>query len=156
MWNLGYSVAASYANGEPHYVATINDDAIVPPGWLDAVTAAMEETGAAAGCSDPSGLLAEPLVHHRPGPVDLRFRLAGWAFVLRGDLGLRADEAMRIWYSDDDIAWQAATLGGVVLVPGYPVEHRHPNEQINARPELVEQTGRDRATFTAKWGQAPF
>jgi GT2 family glycosyltransferase len=152
LWNLGLELAASYANGDPYFVAVLNDDSVVPEGWLDAVVAAMEETGAAAGCSDPSGLLAEPLVHHQPGPVDLRFRLAGFAFVLRGDLGLRADERLAWWEGDTDLDWKARQAGGVVLVPFFPVEHRHPDEQTNARPELAVQAGRDRETFRKLWG----
>jgi GT2 family glycosyltransferase len=154
LWNLGLDLAASYADGDPFDVAVLNDDAVVPDGWLEIVAGMMRRRGAAAACSDPSGTLREPLVHTTPGPVDLRLRLAGWAFVLRGELGLRADESMAWWFADDDLAWRAAELGGVLLVPGLPVSHRHPNESTVG--VLAEQAGRDRVTFEAKWGRAPW
>jgi GT2 family glycosyltransferase len=156
LWNAGLQVAASYTNGEPHSVAVLNDDCVVPAGWFEAVDCAMRGFGAVAGSSDPHGQLGELLIHHQPGPVDLRWRLCGYAFVLAGEVGLRADESLAWFYGDDDLDWRARQAGGVVIVPGFPVEHRWPNAQTNARPELVAQTGRDRARFAAKWGRTPW
>jgi glycosyl transferase family 2 len=154
LWNVGLDLAASYADGEPYDVAVLNDDCIVPEGWLEAVAGPMRELGAAAGSSDQFGQLGEPLVHRRPGPVDLRWRLCGYAFVLRGETGLRADEELAWWYGDDALDWSARRLGGTVIVPFFPVEHRHPNGSTVGA--LAEQAGRDRATFIAKWGMTPW
>jgi GT2 family glycosyltransferase len=154
-WNLGAEVAASYAGGEPFDLAYVNDDAVVPDGWLEAVAAAMREHGGAAGCS-AGDLISAPLVHREPGPVDVWLRLAGHAFVLRGEVGLRADERFRWWFGDSDLDMKARLSGGTVIVPGYPVEHRHPNEQMMARPELMAQTRRDETAFREKWGSLPY
>jgi len=56
-WNLGLEMAQLLAKGAgaPQWnVAILNDDTIVPTGWMSAVTAAMRQESAAAACSgDP-------------------------------------------------------------------------------------------------------
>jgi GT2 family glycosyltransferase len=160
LWNLGIEAGSNLATPlRPEiewFVAVINDDCVVPPGWVDAVVSAMQATGSAAGCSDVHGVLTSP--YHKVNMLagDLSRRLCGFAFVLRGSSGLRFDESLQWWYSDDDMDWRAQQSGGVVIVPGFKVEHRWPNAQMNARPELSEQAGVDRATFVAKWGRQPW
>jgi hypothetical protein len=162
LWNLGLRACHDNYTGQrpagmnTWQIAVLNDDAIVPDGWMDACCDALAETGAAAACSDPYGILTEPLVHTEPGPVDLRTRLCGWAFVLRGETGLLADEDLRWWYGDDMLDWRARELGGTVVIPGYPVQHRYPNASTTASPALAAQAALDRETFIAKWGQAPW
>lgn len=155
LWNIGLELAASQVEpGEGYEVAVINDDAIVPEGWFDAVVKTMRECGAAAGCSDPDGRLTVPMLHLEAGPVGLQTRMCGWAHVHAGEKGLRYDENLKFWFGDDDMDWQAREAGGMVMIPGFPVVNQLPNGQMT--PELHHQAGLDRETFGRKWMRTPW
>jgi hypothetical protein len=104
---------------------------------------------------DQAGGRAE-ILHTQAAPVPLSQRITGYAFMLRGEAGLRADESLVWWAGDDDLGLQAQAAGGALLVPGIPVEHRAPDVQTNASPVLTAQAGRDMDTFVAKWGVRPW
>ncbi len=55
LWNLGIDTATLMAidDGPEFHIAILCDDTAVPAGWFDAVTGAMTQHGAAAGCSHP-------------------------------------------------------------------------------------------------------
>ena len=150
LWNIGLDLAAAQVEPDEEYeVAVINDDAIVPPGWFDAVVAVMRECGAAAGCSDPNSAIAYPMLHTEPGPVGLQTRMCGWAHIHAGEKGLRYDEDLKFWFGDDSMCWTARQNGGMVMIPGFPVANQFPNGQMT--PELHHQAGLDRETFGRKW-----
>lgn len=162
LWNIGLQLAANAAQAAAHGegfvewdVAVLNSDVLVPPHWVDALSFAMRSVGAVLAYPDQHGG-REQILHTKPEPIDLRQRITGYAYMLRGEIGLRLDESMAWWYSDDDLDWRARVTGGSLLVPGIPVEHRAPNISTHERPELLEQTGRDRATFARKWGRTPW
>ncbi len=155
-WNLGLTLIESRmtAQNVPQWnVVVLNDDVIVPPGWVLAVTTAMRETGAAAGCSGGSAVPWQVL-HTEPGPVGLVTRMKGFAFILAGEKGIRADEKLRWYFSDDHVDWMARRLGGMVMIPGMGVEHLHPNAQMTA--ELQATVPNDAAHFYSYWGQRPW
>lgn len=156
LWNIGLDLAAGQVEpGEEYEVAIVNDDAIVPEGWFDAVVTVMRECGAAAGCSDPDGRLTAPMLHLEAGPVGLQTRMVGWAHIHAGEKGLRYDEDLKFWFGDDDMDWQAREAGGMVMIPGFPVVNQFPNGQMT--PELHHQAGLDRETFGRKWnGRFPW
>ncbi|MEV8439137.1 glycosyltransferase [Actinosynnema sp. NPDC051121] len=156
LWNLGIDWATQRAEGREHAVAILNDDLVLPPLFLDYMVGALRETGAAVAFPDQHGRQRGLLHRTVPGPVPLAERMTGYAFVLRGGIGLRADERLRWWFGDDDLEWQALERGGTVLVGGITVQHLHPDESTRARPELEEQTRRDRQEFIAKWGTEPW
>ena len=154
LWNLGLDLAAGASSSDEWDVAVLNSDVVVPPGWVDALSAAMRSTTAVLAYPDQCGG-QQQILHTQAGPVPLSQRITGYAFLLRGEHWLRLDESMAWWYSDDDLDWRAREQGGALLVPGLAVEHRAPNVSTNERPELAEQAGRDRQTFITKWGKAP-
>lgn len=157
-WNVGLALAdnSAHAVGADEWdVAVLNSDVVVPPGWVDTLSAAMRSTRAVLAYPDQHGG-REQILHTKAVPVDLRQRITGYAYMLRGEAGLRLDEAMAWWYSDDDLDWRAREQGGALLVPGIPVDHRCPNGSLYERPELEEQTVRDRETFAATWGRTPW
>jgi GT2 family glycosyltransferase len=133
MWNMGLSNAHNYFQSN-YDVAVLNDDAIVPDDWFGRVTAAMRDKGAAAGCV------------LRPWDD----RMAGYAFVLDGDRGLRLDEQFRWWYGDTDLQRQAEAAGGVAFAHGRDVEHRHPDSTTVG--VLAEVAAEDRLRYERKWG----
>jgi hypothetical protein len=135
MWNLGLDKAASLAkNVDEHFVAVLNDDAIVPHDWFDRIEASMLDNGAAAGCV------------HRPYDG----RLTGYAFILRGSAFLRCDEQFHWWYGDDDLERQAEQVGGVAFANGADVEHRYPNSTTTG--VLAEIAAQDAIRYKEKWG----
>jgi hypothetical protein len=160
LWNIGLELAehshghAGWFPWEPFDVVVLNSDVVVPPGWVATLSAAMRSTRAALAFPDQFGG-QQQILHAEAGPVDLRQRITGYAYMLRGEAGLRLDESMAWWYSDDSLDWTARERGGSLLVPGIPVQHLHPNASTEASPELQAQAGRDRQTFITHWGRAP-
>jgi hypothetical protein len=153
LWNVGLDAAERYATlqeADTWHVAVLNDDAIVPYDWFETVVLAMTMTGAAAGCSGPTTYF-----HDKPGPVGLDTRMTGWAFILDGTKGLRADENLRWWFGDDDLDWQARQAGGMSMTGVLPAaQNLFPNGSMT--PELHAQTALDAEYFLSKWGMRPW
>lgn len=155
-WNAGLDLVEHMENGREHTVALLNDDLVVPPGFMQTLAQALADTGAAAAYPDQHGMRGQGqyILHDVPIPISLYRRMTGYAFALRGSAGIRADETLQWWYGDDDIDWTARQRGGSVLVGGLTVQHLQPNSTTVG--ELAEQAGRDRETFINKWGRAPW
>lgn len=80
--------------------------------------------------------------------------MQGFAFILAGERGLRADEQF-VWYcGDDDLGRRAAMEGGMVMVPGFHVNHLYPNGQITH--ELAGAIAGDMQRYVDKWGGRPW
>jgi hypothetical protein len=155
LWNMGLKEAANLAESdglETWYVAILNDDALPPPGWMDAVVAAMEETGAVAGCSHPN-LYGERTFLGPEAHPGIWTRLTGWAFVLKQPMFL-ADEQFRWWCGDDDLSMRARAGGGLVYAEGFSVPNTLANTSTNG--VLAEQANQDVEAFINKWGMHPF
>lgn len=158
LWNVGIALAdaAAHRHGTDQWdIAVLNSDVVVPPGWIATLSTAMRSTSAVLAYPDQHGG-REQILHTKAEPIDLRQRITGYAYLLRGETGMRADESMAWWASDDDIDWRAREQGGALLIPGLAVEHRCPNGSMYERPELQEQAGRDMETFRTKWGRTPW
>lgn len=154
-WNQGleralYLAEQNTATPEWH-VALLNDDAIVPQGWFDIVVSAMRRGGAVAGCMGPHDVDLRV-----PEQVPLDYRLTGYAFILDGKTGLRANEDLHWYFTDDYIDWESRKLGGMTMVRdvGEPVIHLHPNAQMT--PELQVQVAKDAGTFMSLYGKMPW
>lgn len=150
-WNIGLNAIAVRRIEAPETnrwnVLVVNDDTIMAPGSVAVLTAGLRKypTAQMAYPGDRERLLIEP------GPD----RVTGWCFALAGEGGLRFDERMRWWYSDNMGDWQARLTGGTAVVPGVGHTHLHPNGYTVARPDLTEQAGRDRDVFMSVWGRLP-
>lgn len=158
LWNVGIALADAQAHqyGAAEWdIAVLNSDVTVPPGWISTLSTAMRSTTAVLAYPDQHGG-RQQILHTKAQPIDLRQRITGYAYMLRGETGMRLDESMAWWFSDDSLDWWAREQGGALLVPGIPVEHRCPNGSMYERPELQEQAGRDRETFQRKWGRTPW
>jgi GT2 family glycosyltransferase len=158
LWNIGLALAdasARRAGADAWDIAVLNSDVVVPAGWVMSLSMAMRGSAAVLAYPDQYGG-RDTVLHTKAEPIDLTQRITGYAYMLRGEAGLRLDESMAWWYSDDDLDWRAREQGGALLVPGLPVEHRCPNASMYERPELGEQAGRDRETFARKWGRTPW
>lgn|SRR5262245_60880634 len=133
-------------------VAILNDDAIVPEGWFTAVASKMREMKAAAASSNAH--ITMPVLYTHPGPIDLFARMNGFAFIVRGELEMRPNKMLTWYFSDDHMDWQARELGGVVVIPGFPVNHLYPNGQVT--PQIQEQIAQDAQEFVHIWGMRPW
>lgn len=131
-------------------VAVVNDDALIPAGWLDLVTTALREHPTAV-IAHTGGSSAPPF--DEPYLLDEisndRWRMCPHAFVIRGEVGLRTDEQFRWWFQDTDLDWQARMTGGVLGVPGPRVTNALANDTTVG--QLQEQARLDEAAFLAKW-----
>jgi hypothetical protein len=156
-WNIGLDFMAHwYGSLRAEYdVALLCDDAIVPEGWFTAVTNAMRETNTVAGSSNPWGRPHGYLTKFDMDS-DISNRMCSWAFIVDGASKVRADESMHWWWFDTDFDVQCRRAGGTVLIGTHPVPNQQPNFYTNAKPELGEQAGRDRAAFASKHGGTPW
>lgn len=155
-WNLGLQLIANRAlasRAAKWNVVVLNDDAIIPPGWVNQLDKTMRGMGVAAASSgNPNPI---PALHTQPGPVGLFTRLQGFAFMLAGEKGVRANEQLKWYFSDDHVDWLSRQQGGVVSIPGLHVTHLHPDGQVT--PEIQEQIAKDAHTFTQYWnGMRPW
>lgn len=142
-WNLGLDRAAEIARG-PHNVAVLNNDLEVGPGFLDTLAAGLR--------SDPRNVLACPADDLPAGKCDGGRRVTGWAFMLAGEAGLRADPQFAWWYGDNDLERQARRVGHVVHVGGTHHRHLEPSVSTNSSRRLRDLAANDAVRFAAKWG----
>lgn len=159
MWNDGLDRAAKAAAemGAPEWnVAILNNDLEVPHNFL---------AGLASGLRRRNDyMLAYPNVHGLDLPPNAvaittlqggghdKRSISGYAFMLRGEAGLRIDEQYEWWYGDTDIEWQIASRGGQVVCCPVDVTHLEPNKSTKESPERQAMADRDRLRFFEKWG----
>lgn len=154
-WNMGLDFYRSWYRDRPYDLAILCDDAIVPPGWFDAVTTAMRQTGTIAGSTNAFGNGHGPIIKTAMDG-DIMHRMCSWAFIVDGKSKVRADESMHWWWFDSEFDIQLRETGGTVMIGGWPVSNQQPNYYTNMKPELGEQAGRDREAFVAKRGRTPW
>ncbi len=161
LWNVGFNAILEnqsmvFGTKIPWDIAVLNDDTSIPDGWYDYVAAplAPRSTASAVACTDPYGILQSPLLKTQSGDGNINVRMCPWAFVVRGELDLRADQSFGWWWGDTDFDWQACRAGGVLLLPGYTTQNTLANSTTHGA--LAEQAGRDAQTFTLKWGFRPW
>lgn len=161
MWNAGLDVAEKRAKelgADKWNVAILNNDLEVPPGFL-----AMLEGGVRAhddvwvsypnwqGLEIPHGQAAITSGQGGDGRT-----LSGWAFMLKGESGLRFDEQFEFWYGDADIQKQVEAAGKhVVCVGGCYCTHLEPNKSTFSNPERIQQVIRDEKRYAEKWNLDP-
>lgn len=155
-WNVGLDWASAQAQGQPYEVFIFNADTVADKNTVTRLAEVLREKDLAATGPDRCNSLPKgfTLVETRLNPLDnLVFRMTGFAFVLKGELELRADPKFRHWYLDDDIEWQARCQGGVGMVGGCYVDHPPYGNPLS--PELSQWATEDREKFKIKWGKYP-
>jgi hypothetical protein len=153
-WNIGIDRCkeeARRAGAARWDIAILNDDVIVPADWFDRVAGTMRSMKVAAGSMSTVGMTT---LHTRPGNTALWQRMQGFAFILAGELGVRADESLEWWCGDNDIDMQSRLKGGTVLIPDTGVKHLYPDQSTDG--VLREQTAVDMQRFVQKWGFRPW
>jgi hypothetical protein len=155
LWNDSLDTIAEHAAAhsfDRYDVALLCDDLTIPEDWYDRVSRALRENNASAASGHKHWSPAQFIIKTQPDQ-DIMNRMAGEAFILPGEKGLRADERLKWWYLDDDVDWQARVADGMVIAPGPGVQNRLPNYWTVTKPELGSQAGLDAAAFEAKWGR---
>lgn len=159
LWNIGLERAKEDAllRGENQWeVAVINDDTVLPECWLDDMARTLREhSQAVIAFGDQWDSTSHAILHTTPKTTDYRHRITGYAHISKGEIGLRFDESMLWWYSDDDYDWQARLAGGSLLVPKATVKHLDPNGHTSRNSALQAQADKDKQTFLNKWGMLP-
>jgi hypothetical protein len=156
MWNVGFDLIADVAGVygyERWSVAVLNDDTELPNGWFTAVNNELRASQAVIACGALGPWIRErTLKTERDGSVVTR--MTPHAFIIKGEVGLRADENLRWWWGDTDLDWQARAAGGVLILPGLITVNTFANHSTVG--PLAEQAGRDRHMFAEKWGGNPW
>ena len=155
-WNDGMDKAAAAAGGAPHNVAILNNDLEVPPGFLEKLAAGLRQHRDHwiaypnhHGADIPDGVAVPTRSESMAGQT-----LSGWAFMVRGESGLRFDPQFRWWYSDADIQKQVEAAGKhVVCVGGVNAKHLEPT--LSTRGDLLELARADERRFAKKWKLDP-
>lgn len=155
IWNIGLDYARELAKGEDYVVAVFNDDLTLPSGIVQRLAAMIQQTEAAAAFVDYVPGDGFQFFDHTT-PWHLGNRMCGYAFALRSNAELRADEDFLWWWGDSDLDLRARRSGGVVAVQVPGLTHHDPNGYTNRDPALYEQAGRDRETFQRKHGFLPW
>jgi hypothetical protein len=164
MWNQAFQVIETTAKlmGEKLWdVAVFNDDTSLSEGWYDYVAGELRKDDTvnsyespAIACTYTQNFANAPRMIKTEIDGNIMARMCPWAFVVRGELGLRADESMRWWWGDTDFEWQAIQAGGVLMLPGEAPLNTLANSTTHGA--LAEQAGRDGETFALKWGRRPW
>lgn len=159
-WNVGIDAARQLAREDEDArqwdVVVINDDAILGPEWVEYVSHHMRGMKVAAASTGPVPL---PVLHTRPGTTALHQRMAGFAFMLAGELGVRADETLHWWCGDNDIDMQSRLKGGTIVLPerrhgSTTIKHLFPDQSTVGEQAVRTQVDMER--FVAKWGFRPW
>lgn len=158
MWNTGLDWAAHAAAGAPYNVVVINDDVEVAADFVARLDAALR--------LDPDHWIAYPnhaglAIDHdtcaRTTSDDMAHQtISGWAFMLRGEAGLRFDERYQFWYGDSAMEWDVRAAGKhVVCVGGCFARHLDPCRSTFTNPERLAQAMADEALFAEEHGLDP-
>lgn len=158
MWNAGLDAAETAARelgAERWNVAILNNDLEVPPGFLSQLESGIR------GHDDY--WISYPNYHGSEIPDNAAMvtkgdpdgdgrSLCGWAFMVKGESGLRFDEQFQWWYGDSDIQRQTEAAGKhVVCVGGCHCRHLEPNKSTREDPLRIAQAIEDEAKFAKKW-----
>src|SRR5262245_26299138 len=157
-WNigLGISVVQGQIWGVQEWdVAYLCDDVQLPSGWWDVVSSCMRTHDAVAASTHCAVPVEAPILKTAPDN-DIWNRMCPWAFMMRGEYALLADEDLKWWWGDTHMDFTARVRGGMVIAPGPVVVNERVNEFTNTVPGLGEQAGRDGEVFAAKWGGRPW
>ena len=153
-WNIGIDRCKQEAlrQGATQWdIAILNDDAIVPSNWFERVAGTMRTMKVAAASM---GTVTMSILHTQPAPTALHQRMQGFAFMLAGELGVRADESLEWWCGDNDIDMKSRLKGGTVIIPDTGVRHLYPDQTTNG--VLAAQTAVDMQRFVDVWGFRPW
>ena len=156
MWNLGFEWIAQHTD----YVAFLNNDITISNGLIAAmgdVLDATKEVGIVY--PDYSRRIEQgidPLLPYYTRGTYRHGGMSGFCFMLRAGAVTwhpLVDPKLRLWYGDDDIAFQFEKEGWRQLrLSGWPIDHIG-QATCNQHPEVFKDVPADKAYFEKKWGR---
>jgi GT2 family glycosyltransferase len=157
MWNRGLEMAAEAAQG-PHNVLILNDDVEVPNEFaahLEAGLRVHEDHWISypnwRELEVPPGEAVRTASDTMAGQT-----MSGWAFMVRGEAGLRFDERFSWWYGDSDLECQVKAAGKfTVCVGGCFARHLDPLRSTLEDSDRLADAELDEKLFAAKWNIDP-
>jgi hypothetical protein len=159
MWNAGLDMAEKAAAGGPFNVVVLNDDVEVPNEFCAQLEAGLRGHSDDTWIAYPNwrNLELEPGEVAPTSSDELAGQtMSGWAFMLRGEAGLRFDERFSFWYGDSDLERQVREAGKfTVCVGGCFARHLDPLRSTLEDPERLAQAEVDEKLFAEKWGVGP-
>jgi GT2 family glycosyltransferase len=178
-YNVGFATANNQAirATEAEFVATLNNDTQVEPGWLEALVSAMDQAPDVGMCASKMIFAAKPGLINSAGicldraaiawdrlggeqdtgangqPSHVFGASAGAALYRRrmlDQIGL-FDEAFFAYLEDVDLAWRAQLAGWRALyVPGARLAHAHSATAIEGSPFKRRLLGRNKVWMVIK------
>ena len=160
LWNAGLDMAEGHARAGGHKawnVAVLNSDVEVAPNFLAALSLGLR--------IHDDVWIAYPNIH---GLADTECcvlddptsytgqTMAGWAWMIRGECGLRVDEQFVWWYGDSDLEAQVRAAGKHAICVG-PAHATH----LDANGHVLRDSWRlnaarvDERRYAEKWGLDP-
>lgn len=160
MWNHGWASACVYGLDGPVNVAFLNDDIVIPPGFIGTLARRVRDDPYWLVCPDWHRSIAqgdESRLHptRKVQGTARNLGVCGWAFMLRGEL-LGAplppiDEQFVHWCGDDDLVKQIDLHGGACgQVDGLPLDHLG-SMTTHLHPELHAVGWQDVERFEEKY-----
>jgi GT2 family glycosyltransferase len=152
-WNEGWNIAAVKAAGEPFNIAFLNNDIRVESEFLASLSRALR-SGPDIGAVYPNfddRPQARGILQSTEG-IAPDGGMSGFAFMLRGEIGIRFDEAFRWWYGEQDLEIRVRRAGyRVCCVTDVRIRHLEPYRSTAENPDLAYLAARDREYFEQKW-----
>jgi hypothetical protein len=150
-WNVGLDYVADHETGS-HEVMIVTSDTIGNGSSVALLRAALRDRGLSMVGPNPHGDTAQvwTVDQHR----SVTTRVPAECFMLRGELGLRADERMPWWYCDDDLEMQARQHAPVGVIGDTGLRTAEPSTYLTN--EQHQQAAESRDLFTTKWNRQPW
>jgi len=155
MWNFGMDTTIKTC-GKESYTAILNDDISFLPDTLKIMAGFLDSySNLVAVSPDYNRRLADGI-----GKLELEFcestfghgGIAGFAFMIKNECGIRIDETFKWWYGDDDLVKQILKTGNKIgKIKNLPLEHNQGSSFIKRKDELNQYIISDRLYFNSKY-----
>lgn len=160
-WNAGLDWAeaeAKSAGASSWNVAILNNDIVVEPGFLNQLARGLrlEDDFWISYPNVHGHQIAEGAVIPTRSDQLAGQTMSGWAFMVRGESGLRVDERFAWWYGDSDLQKTVESKGKhVVCVGSCFATHLDPMRSTMDDPKKLAVAREDEARFAEKWKLDP-
>ena len=151
-WRMGIDWVLARAPKE-HEVFLLNADSVISRDDVQELADELRRLDLSAVAPDFWGITngEDPVVYLEPKPTHWIERLPGFAMMLAGEAGIRPNERLRWWGSDNELEWQARALKGTGLIPGVLLEHPKKGG-TPAAGWVLEWWEEDKKFLLEKWG----
>lgn len=154
MWDWGF-----YTSRLADHILFLNNDIEMEPETITALNTALDSADDIwiAYPDYSSNIKMNHLCNYKTTHGTFRHGgMSGFCFMIKRrkiDWEPLVDPGFKLWYGDDDVAFEVEARGGrQVRVIGLPIHHVQ-SATVNQHPELLELIPSDRERFIEKWGE---